>query len=121
MNAKTYSSEDHYVRLGGLETRMQHLEDTVSGFSKKLDAITTAVSGINANPKFDPLRILQFIALAVAIATAGGTVITYVATSTNSARIAVIEFKSDNIWSAGRWNIDGRNVTRAIKSDSLAQ
>jgi len=115
MNTRTPtgSVKDYYERLGGLETRMDTVERTLEGHGAKLDQVLSAVS---SHQPFEPLRIMQFIAFSVAILASVGTVITYVASSTNASRIAIIEFQTQEIWRAGHWTVDSRNVTTRVKN-----
>lgn len=115
MNARRNSSAKYFERLGGLETRMDTVEDTLRGHGTKLDQVLAAVS---SHTKFDPLRILQVIVFIVGLAAAGGTAITYVSSTTNAGRIAVLEFQTKEMWSAGRWTLNSQNVTRALKQDA---
>lgn len=108
MNTRARSRDTEYFeRLGGLETRMDHVENTLSAHGSKLDAVLNAVSG---HTKFDPIRILTFISLAVLIfgGVAGGII--YISTAVNQAsalktveRLGVLEFQTQKIWQSGRW------------------
>ena len=111
MNQRRHeNSADYYERLGGLESRMDTVEGTLRSHGGKLDKVLEAVS---SHPKFDPLRILQVIVFIVGLAAAGGTAITYVSSTTNAGRIAVLEFQTQEMWKAGKWN-----VTIAVKGNA---
>lgn len=88
------------TQLSELAGHVKRHGDILSDHGGKLDKIIQAVSGAT---KFDPLKIMQFIVFALAIASVGGTVIVYVASSTNASRIAVLEFQTREVWGAGQW------------------
>ena len=101
---------DYYSeRLGGLENRVETVERTLEAHGSKLEQIFQAVS---TRRDFEPLKVLQFIALAIGIAAVAGTAITYVSTSTYSGRLAEIEFKTNEMWRSGRWVVNVTTVTK---------
>lgn len=94
-------------QVGSLFGEVQRHGEILSDHSGKLDRIFQAVS---SKGHFDPLRILNFIALCIVIVAtlAGG--ITYMASSTNQAaissnaeRLSIVEFQAREIWNTGRW------------------
>lgn len=92
--------DNYYERLGGLENRMDTVEKTLEGHGTKLDAVLAAVSG---HRPFDPLYVLKFIALAVAIVSACGGAIIYIASTINAPQLAVLQYRMGVVQSAGRW------------------
>jgi hypothetical protein len=90
-----------------LETRMKGVEGTLGEHSRTLKEIYNAVSRTR---NFEPLTVLQFIAYAVAIFATTAAGITYVATATSESRIAVLEFKAEQVWRAGGWTPQRSNV-----------
>ncbi|MEJ2117804.1 MAG: hypothetical protein P8Y36_07840 [Alphaproteobacteria bacterium] len=90
-----------------LETRMKGVERTLGEHSTTLKEIFNAV---NRTRNFEPMVVLQFIAYAVAIVATLTGGITYIATASNESRIAVLEFKAEQVWRAGKWEPQRSNT-----------
>ena len=109
---RTAVAANHYEELGALRTRMDTVESTLEAHGSKLDTILSRISN---NRPFDPLGVLKFIALSIAVVGSLATAITYVATSTYSGEIAVLRFKTDEIWKSGHWQSNVLTVQKNVQ------
>lgn len=105
---------NYYERIGRIESRMDHVEGTLSAVLSELKDIGTS---LRTKPReFDPLGVMKFVALAIEIVASAGAAITYVATSTNAGRLSVIEFQTNQMWKTGHWTPYGGPGSTVAKS-----
>lgn len=113
---KTSVSSTRDERLIGLENRMGTFEHTLDTFGSELRGLSSKINDVltlaSSKQSFEPMNVLKFIALLTALLGGITGAITFLSSTVNDSRLAVIEFQTQQLWARNAGACERANIQR---------